>query len=138
MATPSGIQAVLVYDDIEASQRYLVSTFAFEPGELARAPDGTVVHGEVTTGSTTIWMHRVAREHGLDSPKNVGHASGQLVVYVADVDAHYRRVVAAGGRPTTSEPVDQAYGLRDYSAFDNEGHLWTFATPLVTGPEADE
>ena len=41
-----------------------------------------------------------------------------------------RRVSAAGGRPTTPAPVDQAYGLRDYSVFDNEGHLWTFATPL--------
>jgi len=99
------------------------------PGELHRAPDGKAVHGEVTTGSTTIWMHRVTHEHGLDSPKNLGYASGQLVVYVDDVDVHHRRVSAAGGRPTTPSPVDQSYGLRDYSAFDNEGHLWTFATP---------
>lgn len=132
MPTPSDIQAVLVYDDIEASQQYLVSTFGFRPGGLHRAPDGTVVHGGVTVGSTTIWMHRVTREHGLDSPKNLGYASGQLVVYVADVDAHHQRVTAAGGRPTTSGPVDQAYGLRDYSVLDNEGHLWTFATPLAT------
>lgn len=137
MTMPSDIQAVLVYDDIEASQQYLVRTFGFEPGELHRAPDGTVVHGEVTAGSTTIWMHRVTHEHRLDSPKNLGHASGQLVVYVADVDAHHQQVIAAGGRPMTSEPVDQAYGLRDYSVLDNEGHLWTFATPLATGPEVD-
>ena len=137
MATPSDIQAVLVYDDIEASQQYLVSTFGFEPGELHRAPNGTVVHGEVIVGSTTISMHRVTREHGLDSPKNLGYASGQLVVYVTDVDVHHQRVTAAGGRPTTSGPVDQAYGLRDYSVFDNEGHLWTFATPLATDPVAD-
>lgn len=71
MTTPSHIQAVLGYDDIEASQRYLVETFGFAAGELHRAPDGTVVHGEVTTGSTAIWMHRVTREHGLDSPKNL-------------------------------------------------------------------
>lgn len=137
MPAPSDIQAVLVYDDIEASQQYLVRTFGFKPGQLHRAPDGTVVHGEVTVGTTTIWMHRVAREHGLDSPKNLGHASGQLVVYVADVDAHHQRVTAAGGRPTSAEPVDQAYGLRDYSVLDNEGHLWTFATPLATDPAAD-
>jgi uncharacterized glyoxalase superfamily protein PhnB len=124
------IQAVLVYDDIEGSQQYLVKTFGLVPGELHRGPDGTVVHGEVSTGSRSIWMHRITHEHGLDSPKNLGYASGQLVVYVDDVDAHHRRVSAAGGRPTTPAPVDQAYGLRDYSVFDNEGHLWTFATPL--------
>lgn len=130
MTTRRDIQAVLVYDDIEGSQQYLVKTFGFMPGELHRAPDGTVVHGEVTTGSTTIWMHRVTHEHGLDSPKNLGCASGQLVVYVDDVDAHHRRVTGAGGRPTTPAPVDQAYGLRDYSVFDSESHLWTFAAPL--------
>lgn len=132
MTTPlPDIQAVLVYADIEASQRYLVDTFGFHPGELHRAPDGTVTHGEVTTGSTAIWMHRVTREHALDSPRNLGCASGQLVVYVPDVDAHHQRVTAAGGQPTTPAPTDQPYGLRDYSVLDNEGHLWTFATPVA-------
>ncbi|HMK97933.1 MAG TPA: VOC family protein [Acidimicrobiales bacterium] len=128
MTTRQEVQAVLVYEDIEGSQQYLVKTFGFVPGELHRAPDGTAVHGEVTVGSTAIWMHRVTHEHGLDSPKNLGYASGQLVVYVDDVDAHHQRVTAAGGHPTT--PTNQAYGLRDYSVFDNEGHLWTFASCL--------
>lgn len=74
MTTPRDIQALLVYEDIEASQQYLVDTFGFEAGELHRTVDGTVVHGEVTVGHTAIWMHRVARDHGLDSPKNLGHA----------------------------------------------------------------
>lgn len=123
------IQAVLVYDDIEAGQKFLVTTFGLEPGTLHRTPDGNVVHGEVTAGATTIWLHRVTREHSMDSPKNLGRTTGQVVVYVPDVDAHHQRVVAAGGQPT-SEPVDQAYGLRDYSVYDNEGHLWTFATRI--------
>lgn len=130
MTMTRDIQAILVYDDIDKGQQYLVDTFGFEPGELHRAPDGTAIHGEVTIGSTTIWLHRVTREHGLDSPTNLGYASGQLVVYVPDVDAHHQQVTTAGGQPTTPTPIDQAYGLRDYSVFDNEGHLWTFATPL--------
>jgi MerR family transcriptional regulator, thiopeptide resistance regulator len=129
MTTPTDIQALLVYEDIERSHDYLVKTFGFRPGQVHRGPDGTVVHGEVLAGSTSIWMHRVTREHGLDSPKNLGYASGGLLVYVDDVDAHHQRVTVAGGRPTTPSPVDQDYGLRDYSVFDNEQHLWTFATP---------
>jgi uncharacterized glyoxalase superfamily protein PhnB len=74
-------------------------------------------------------MHRVTHEHWLDTPKNLGYATSDIVVYVDDVDAHHRRVSAAGGRPS-SAPADQEYGLRDYSVLDNEGHLWTFATPL--------
>jgi uncharacterized glyoxalase superfamily protein PhnB len=129
MNNSKDIQAILVYEDIEGSQRYLVETFGFEPGTIHRAPDGSVVHGEVTTGSTTIWMHRVTHEHGLDTPKNLGYATSDIVVYVDDVDAHHQRVSSAGGNPS-SAPADQEYGLRDYSVFDNEGHLWTFATPL--------
>lgn len=133
MTTPRDIQVVLVYEDIEGSQKYLVDTFGVEPGPLHRTPEGAVVHGEVTVGSTSIWMHRVAPEHGLDSPKNLGHASGGLVVYVDDVDAHYQRVTAAGGRPSTPGPTDQEYGLRDYSVLDREQHLWTFASPRSQG-----
>jgi MerR family transcriptional regulator, thiopeptide resistance regulator len=136
MTSPRDVQAVLVYEDIEHSHDYLVQTFGFEPGPLHRAPDGTVVHGEVTAGTTSIWMHRVTRQHGLDSPKNLGYASGQVVVYVDDVDTHHQRVTAAGGRPTTPGPVNQDYGLRDYSVFDSEGHLWTFATPIASGTGA--
>lgn len=129
MATQRGIQAVLVYADIEGSQRYLVETFGFEPGPLHRDASGAAVHGEVSTGASAVWMHRVTREHGLDSPRNLGCASANLVVFVDDVDAHYARVAAAGGRTATTGPVDQDYGLRDYSVLDCEGHLWTFATP---------
>jgi uncharacterized glyoxalase superfamily protein PhnB len=51
--------------------------------------------------------------------------------YVQDVDAHHARARAAGAEITT-EPADQSYGARSYSATDPEGHVWHFQTP----PEA--
>ena len=48
---------------------------------------------------------------------------------VDDVDAHHRRSVEAGVE-VRQAPVDQDYGYRVYSAYDLEGHLWSFMRPL--------
>jgi MerR family transcriptional regulator, thiopeptide resistance regulator len=51
------------------------------------------------------------------------------VVAVDDADAHYARSVEAGAE-IVQEPVDQAYGIREYGARDPEGQLWYFQSPL--------
>ncbi|HXW38456.1 MAG TPA: VOC family protein [Acidimicrobiales bacterium] len=120
---------VLVYEDIEAGHDYLVKVFGFTSRELHRAPDGTVVHGEVSLGDHSIWLHAVTREHELDAPKNLPMSHGGLSVHLADVDAHFKASRDAGAR-IDREPTDQPYGLREYGARDPEGHRFWFATPI--------
>ena len=117
---------MLVYKDIAGAHDFLVKAFGFEPGVVDRNAQGQAVHGEVRAGDTTIWLHRVTAEHGLDSS---AMASGGLVVEVEDVDAHYQRA-RAGGAQIKTEPQDQPYGQREYEARDLEGHRWWFATTL--------
>jgi uncharacterized glyoxalase superfamily protein PhnB len=126
MNTIARIIPLLVYKDIAAAHDFLVKAFGFEPGIVDRNAEGEVVHGEVRAGDTTIWLHRVTAEHGLDSS---AMASGGLVVEVEDVDAHYQRARTAGAQ-IEREPQDQPYGQREYEARDPEGHRWWFATPL--------
>jgi uncharacterized glyoxalase superfamily protein PhnB len=124
---------VLVYEDIEAAQRFLVHAFGFEASALDRDGEGRVVHGEVSTGGALVWLHRVTAEHGLASPRSLPAASGGLVVMVDDVDAHHRRASEAGAtieRP----PSDMPYGQREYSARDPEGARWYFAKRLTSAP----
>jgi MerR family transcriptional regulator, thiopeptide resistance regulator len=121
---------VLVYEDIETAQEFLVRAFGFEVGSLARDPSGQVVHGEVSAGGTALWLHRVTAEHALASPRSLPATSGELVVLVDDVDAHYRRAVEEGAA-IHHPPADMPYGQREYSARDPEGTHWCFATPLV-------
>jgi uncharacterized glyoxalase superfamily protein PhnB len=45
---------LLVYEDIEAAQRFPVEVFGFERGVLERAPSGKVVHAEVSLGDSVI------------------------------------------------------------------------------------
>jgi uncharacterized glyoxalase superfamily protein PhnB len=123
---------LLVYRDIPAAHDFLVKVFGFESGGVHYDADGRAIHGEVRIGTTTVWLHRVAYEHDLDSPRDA--RSSGLVVFVDDVDTHYERV-RTGGAVTDGEPTDQPYGQREYGARDPEGHRWWFATPIRAGAE---
>lgn len=129
MVTVERIIPLLVYDDIQAAHDFLVNVFGFKAGAVIRDEGGHPVHGEVHAGETTIWLHRVTAEHDLRSASS-GIASAGLVVYVDDVDGHFARVRAAGGR-VDGEPADQPYGQREYGVRDCEGHRWWFATPAT-------
>ena len=120
---------ILVYEDIAAAADHLVDVFGLGPARLDRTEDGTVVHGEVEAGDGVVWLHRVAPEHGLVSPRSLGAATASMAVIVDDVDAHYERAVAAGADGQYG-PVDQPYGYREWSARDPEGVLWSFMHPL--------
>lgn len=103
--------------------------FGLGDGPLSYDDEGNCVHGEVHAGDGVIWLHRVAEEFGLDSPKRLGAATGMTAVMVEDVDEHHRHSVAEGA-DIRYPPTDMPYGVREYSARDNEGGLWSFMTPL--------
>lgn len=119
----------VVYEDIAAAHDYLVTVFGLEAGRLERDGDGVVVHAEVTAGDGVIWLHRVAPEWGLQSPKTVGVDTAGLSIVVDDVDAHFQHAKDAGAE-IRYDPVDQPYGFREYSAYDSEHRLWSFLQPL--------
>ena len=115
MAKSQNVVPLLIYEDIPAIQRYLVTKFGFEAGVLERDGAGRVVHGEVSLDGTGIWLLRSLREHGVVSPTALEAVNAAVVVLVPDVDAHYEQ--------------------REYAARDPEGGRWYFATrpgPVVT------
>jgi uncharacterized glyoxalase superfamily protein PhnB len=61
------------------------------------------------------------------SPATLGGTTQSPYLVVADADAVYERVKAAGG--TITLPIaDQDYGGRLFSCRDPEGHLWNVGT----------
>lgn len=54
---------------------------------------------------------------------------GRTIIHVADVDAMYRRVRAAGFA-TETEPADAPWGERYFHVRDPDGHELSFARPL--------
>jgi DNA-binding transcriptional MerR regulator len=121
--------SILVYSNLEAAYDFLVRVFGLGRGELARDDKGRVVHGELQAGDGVVWLHRESPEFGLASPRSLGASTACMAVMVDDVDAHFRHA-AEHGADIVYEPVDQAYGYREYSARDCEGGLWSFMKAL--------
>lgn len=124
------INPVLVYTDIAGAHDFLVDAFEFTPGGVTRDPDGNAVHGEVSSGGMTIWLHRVNPEHQLTAAGTFPEQSSGLAVIVPDVDAHHDHARAAGAT-IDAPPADMPYGRREYGARDLEGHRWWFGTPTT-------
>lgn len=112
--------ALLVYEDIEAAQRFLVDVFDLGAGPLVRNEAGVVVHGEVIAGDGVIWLHPVSEQYRLQSPRVLGAATAMTAVMVDDVDAHHAYAVGHGARvvvaPSTSLMACASTPLRDRRA----------------------
>ena len=118
--------SMLVYNDVAAARDYLVRVLGLTAGPLHTDDAGTAVHGEVSAGHHTIWLHPAAE--GYQSPAQLGAATGMTVIVVDDLDEHFRRATAAGAQ-VIEEPIDQPYGVREWGARDCEGQLWYFHSP---------
>lgn len=116
---------LLVYADVERAHRKLIEMFGFGPGEISRQPDGTAAYAEVTGPTGNIRLH--GPRPGLSTPDPDADPSQMTVVGVADVDAHFNRSQQAGAEIV--KPVTTVFGMREYTTFDHEHHLWCFQQP---------
>lgn len=110
---PSAVIPVLSCPDVVAESAWLRAAFGF----LDRLAIGT---------------HRVQLSYGSGS---LVLASGPVepatvMVRVENADAHCAHARAAGAT-IVSEPADQPYGERQYTAVDPVGHTWTFSQTIA-------
>ena len=128
---------MIAYENGPAAMDWLISAFGFEERDR-RVENGRLTHGELDTGGGGVVM-LATPSRNYHGPKrhreeceiarawhDVPYVIDGYLVYVDDVDAHYRRAVAEGAR-IESEPQDMVWGDRRYEAFDLEGHRWHFA-----------
>jgi catechol 2,3-dioxygenase-like lactoylglutathione lyase family enzyme len=69
------------------------------------------------------FLNLTAETHGLSN------WWGRLIIYVSDVDAMYRKALAAGITPA-STPRDAPWNERYFHVRDPDGHELSFARPL--------
>lgn len=127
---PEGHRTVTPYLAIKnAAQALEFYKDAFGATEtfVLRVPDGRVGHAEIRLGDSIIMLADEFPEYGGQSPHTLGGSPVSIHLYVADVDAFFKRAVAAGA--TERKPVmDQFYGDRSGQLEDPFGHLWWVAT----------
>jgi uncharacterized glyoxalase superfamily protein PhnB len=132
-AVPAGHQRVMpyfFYADVQASLDFLVSAFGFEIISVHKIPDGTIVNAQARYGEAVVMMGPAQQAYGFASPASLPYLHSGTVVYVDDVDAHCHHARSAGA-VIEREPLDQDYGVREYTARDREGNQWFFWTALT-------
>ena len=129
------IVPMLTYEDGLAAIAWLAAAFGFEERARLLAPDGSLVHGELTAGDGVIML--ATGPAGYQSPRRHREqcAAAQrwsatpwvingVLIYVDDVDRHYERAREAGA-VILSGLEDGGVGRR-YRAEDLEGQRWMF------------
>jgi PhnB protein len=136
---PDGYHSVTPYLIVNAGQRALdYYTQAFGASELFRmdAPGGKIGHAELQIGDSRVMLSDENPAWGAKAPTAGVSPPVQLMIYVADVDATFKRALAAGAKET--QPIkNQFYGDRSGTLTDPFGHVWTIATHVEDVP-ADE
>ncbi len=117
----STVSPYLIVADAAATIAFLERVF--EAAELRRfpRPDGKLMHAEVRIDDTVVML--------ADSVEGWPPVSSYVHVYVADVDAAYRRALEAGAEsvqePVQKEDEDKRGGVKDAG-----GTTWWIATRL--------
>ena len=124
----------LPYEDIGAALSFLERAFGFReiPASRMVSEAGVLLHALVEFGDGVIGIGGQGA-HGAISPKSAGIETQYISVYVADVDAHHQRALAAGAR--IAHGPHSHSGHRAYEALDLEGHRWRFLQQLREVPQ---
>jgi PhnB protein len=128
---PAGYHTVSPYlaikNAVEALEFYKKAFGAVETYRLMM-PDGRLGHGEIRLGDSMIMLADEFPEYdGGGSPKTLGGSSVCIHLYVEDVDAVFKKALAAGAKERKAV-MDQFYGDRSGQLEDPFGHLWWVAT----------
>jgi PhnB protein len=104
---------------------------AFGAAETYRlaGPDGAIAHAEIRIGNSPIMLCDENPKMGARSPQALGGSPANLLLYVEDVDAAFRKAVGAGAT-ATMPPQDMFWGDRYGKLADPFGHEWSIATHI--------
>jgi PhnB protein len=119
---PEGYHSLTPYLCIKGAAKlidFLKQAFGAKELHRSTRPDGSVWHAELNIGDSRLMMAE-ASEQWPPMPC-------ALYLYVEDVDATYRKAIAAGAT-SAGEPVDQFYGDRSGGVKDPAGNTWWIGT----------
>ena len=128
---PAGYHTVTPYLTVDDGFRALeVYKRAFGAKETVRmpGPGGTLMHAELRIGDSLVMLSdEVPGQSTCKAPTSLGGTTGAIFLYVPDVDAAFRRAVAAGCK-SLMPPTDMFWGDRFGKLEDPFGNQWCMAT----------
>jgi PhnB protein len=121
-AVPEGFHTVTPYlmaDNASGLIEFIKNAFNGKETFNMKSDDGKIMHATVQIGNSTIMISDVMEDQ---TSKNA-----MLFLYVADVDAVYKKALQANAT-STREPKDEFYGDRTAAINDEFGNVWWIAT----------
>ncbi len=118
---PDGYHTVTPFLNVKGVAKlidFLKNAFGAEEVMRMPGPDGTVMHAEVSIGNSRLM---------LGEPMQTGASTSAFYVYVSDVDAMFKRALAAGAK-SVRPPTDEFWGDRMGTLTDSFGNSWSLAT----------
>jgi uncharacterized glyoxalase superfamily protein PhnB len=115
---------VLRYRNAANTLSWLGDAFGLQTRFQVSGAGDSILHSELVLGQGMVMVSAGGEPDPAYPCSQTDHG---IYVYVADIDAHYRRAVAAGAEIVIPLRATD-YGSREFSARDLEGHLWSFGT----------
>jgi PhnB protein len=141
-AIPAGHRTVAPFLTVKngvAALDFYAKAFGAKETYRMMMPDGRLGYAEFRLGDSLIMLTDEFPQFGGMAPPTLGGSPVNIHLYVENVDAFFRRALAAGAMER--KPVmDQFYGDRSGQLEDPFGHLWWVATHVedVTPKEMEE
>lgn len=133
---PDGYHALTPYLYVKGAAKAMAFyAKALGAQELFRlpSPDATIGHAEMKIGDSIFMLADEMPACGVKSPTTLGGNGSALMVYLPDVDATFKRALAAGAKEL--RPIkNHFYGDRSGTFVDPFGHQWTVATHVEDVP----
>lgn len=145
--TPPGwprVSPSIYYLKAAAAIDWLCKAFGFEVRLKVEGENGRIEHSELTFGDGLVMVGEAEKPEKYPSRRAPGQVGGantmNLMIYVDDVEAHYKRAREAGAKivvePTTHDYGAEYWTDRGYECEDLEGHHWWFFQRLRSGTKA--
>ena len=133
---PDGYHSVTPYLVVRGGARaleYYARAFGAEERFRMDGPGGTIGHAEIQIGDSIVMLADENPAFNAKAPEAGKQPPVSLMIYVADVDATFKRALDAGA--TEVQPLkNQFYGDRSGTLTDPFGHCWTVATHVEDVP----
>ena len=129
-AVPEGFHTLtphLTVRDADKALEFYKNALGAEVLNVARMPDGKVLHAMLRIGDSMLMLNDEFPEMGGLSPLSTGGTGVTIHIYSEDVDAAFNRAVGAGAQ-VKMPLMDQFWGDRYGIVADPFGHQWSIAT----------
>ncbi len=121
-AIPDGYHTLNTTLIVEGAQElidFLKKTFDAKERFVMPGQPGKIAHAELEIGDSVVMIS--------DATEQYPAVRGRLYAYVPDVDATYKKALAAGAKGV-EEPENQFWGDRNAAVVDSKGNHWAIAT----------